>query len=157
MSFHHSVRSRRLYRSTIKKMATISAARQWRILVVDDEPIQRRLVAEDLLLDGYRVSEAGNAFQALALLSSSETFDVLLTDIDMPGDFNGIELARLVRDTVPATRIILISGEDHPLDTIGSVDLYVRKPVTSVRLRLLISRLLARVSPLNGAVARYPR
>ena len=108
---------------------------QAKILVVDDEALQRQLVAEDLLLNGYRVFQAGNAFQALALLSSPEMFDLVLTDIDMPGDFNGIDLARLVKDTAPATKVILISGRDHAPANIASIDLHLRKPITSVGLR----------------------
>jgi DNA-binding NtrC family response regulator len=116
---------------------------------VDDEALQRQLVAEDLLLNGYRVFQAGNAFQALALLSSPEMFDLVLTDIDMPGDFNGIDLARLVKDTAPATKVILISGRDHAPGNIASIDLHLRKPITSVRLRAVIARMLEPASPLE--------
>ena len=72
-----------------------------RILVTDDEPLIRldaRAVLEDA---GYVVVEAASADEALRLLAESSKFEAILTDIDMPGSIDGLELARTVDGQMP--------------------------------------------------------
>lgn len=80
------------------------------ILVVDDEESVRRVAARTLRRAGYRVAEAANADEALALVSRDPSVaDLLLTDVMMPG-LNGIELANCIVAARPDVRILFWSG-----------------------------------------------
>jgi two-component system, response regulator PdtaR len=80
-------------------MAIIPATR---ILVIDDEPLIR-LDARRILEDaGYTVLEEPNAF------------DAILTDVEMPGSVNGLDLARTVDGRLPAVAIVIMSGRRLP-------------------------------------------
>ena len=81
-----------------------------RILVVDDEPALRELLGQTLASDGYRAVEARDAHDALALATSSaDPFDLLITDVIMPG-MTGLQLAAKLRRVFPDLEILLISG-----------------------------------------------
>ncbi|WP_337243749.1 PAS domain-containing protein [Luteimonas sp. gir] len=78
-------------------------------LVVDDEDAVRMCTADALDDMGYRVIEAGSAEEALAALEGGLAPDVLVTDHLMPG-MTGAELARTVRDRLPGTAVVIVSG-----------------------------------------------
>jgi CheY-like chemotaxis protein len=80
------------------------------ILVVEDNPALRRVVVLQLTTLGYRVREAENVAAALALLESGEPVDLLFADVVMPGKLDGYDLARVVRDRWPSSKIVLTSG-----------------------------------------------
>ncbi len=63
---------------------------------------------------GYRTIEAENAGEALGLLEQHADIDLLLTDVRMPGDMDGAELAFTVRSRWPAIGIVVISGYFDP-------------------------------------------
>ena len=82
-----------------------------RILVIDDEPIVR-LDAREILEDaGYVVTEAASADEAMPLLADGETTEAILTDINMPGTLDGLELARMVDGLMPEIAIVIMSGK----------------------------------------------
>ena len=70
-----------------------------RILVVDDEELNRDLLQQILDREGYQVAIAANGQEALALLRQ-ETFHVVLTDLKMPG-MTGVEVIRETEDARP--------------------------------------------------------
>ena len=80
-----------------------------RILVVEDEKAVRAVVGEQLDSLGYDVKLARDADQALDLLAS-HPFDLVLTDVVMPGRLNGQALAEEIRRTWPDTRVVFMSG-----------------------------------------------
>jgi CheY-like chemotaxis protein len=80
------------------------------ILVVEDNAELRRAVLRQLRQAGYRVHEAENAAAALRLLDTGAAFDLMLTDIVMPGGMTGDELAHAVRLRRPEIRILLTTG-----------------------------------------------
>ncbi len=80
------------------------------VLVVEDTAELRRIVVRQLIHSGYQVLEAEHARAALALIESGVRIDLLLTDIVMPGELDGEELAKLVRDRHPNIRVLLTSG-----------------------------------------------
>ncbi|MBR9763997.1 MAG: response regulator [Rhodobacteraceae bacterium] len=84
------------------------------ILVVEDEPIIRMDLALGLADFGYNVLEAGDAATALRVMDGSDAVDVLVTDIDMPGEINGIALASEVRRRSDSCRIVIMSGGTPP-------------------------------------------
>ena len=63
------------------------------VLIVEDEVDVRRSAVEAMLAMGYRTIEAENASEALDLLEQNREIDLLLTDVRMPGDMDGAELA----------------------------------------------------------------
>lgn len=80
------------------------------VLLVEDHSMLRRLLEHVLTDAGMTVTLAGNADQAIALIGSGLAPDLLLSDIRMPGEMNGLELARWVRDHHPGVAILLQTG-----------------------------------------------
>jgi DNA-binding response OmpR family regulator len=78
------------------------------ILVVDDEGANRYSVSKTLQRVGYVVNEAASGEEALDFVGSQE-FDVVLTDIRMPG-IDGVELLRRIKETSPDAIVILMTG-----------------------------------------------
>lgn len=81
-----------------------------RILVVDDDHGVRDVTARRLASLGYRVATAANATDALAVIGGGTEIDLLLTDVMMPGDMHGAELAREARALRPGLRVLFTSG-----------------------------------------------
>jgi CheY-like chemotaxis protein len=79
------------------------------ILIVDDEPEVRTVVAEFLEDFGYHVVQAAGGKQALGRLRDNPAVKLLITDIRMP-EMSGIELANLATESNPKLKVILISG-----------------------------------------------
>lgn len=100
-----------LQQSAPKVVGQASASR--RILLVEDEPDNRRVLAELLDLLGHQVTAVGDAEQAMQIFSAS-LFDVLLTDLHLPG-MSGDALAARLEATAPALRVIISSGAFLPV------------------------------------------
>jgi two-component system, chemotaxis family, sensor kinase CheA len=81
---------------------------QRRILLIDDAPFFRNMLTPVLKAAGYAVSSAASAQEALALLQDGRQFDVVITDIEMPG-MDGFELASAMRSN-PSTAGLPIIG-----------------------------------------------
>ena len=79
------------------------------VLIVDDEVDLAELAATWLGLFGWKVSVSENAVQALEQLSK-HPYSILFTDIVMPGDMDGIELAREAKRIHPNIKVLLASG-----------------------------------------------
>ena len=83
------------------------------ILVVDDE-LFIRVVAADILEDtGATVFEAGDAEEAIAMLDAHHDIALVFTDVNMPGEMNGVGLVASVHRTKPAIKWIVTSGRQH--------------------------------------------
>lgn len=81
------------------------------ILVVDDDADVRRTAVSQLASLGYRIVEAENGDAALAILvRSGERFDLLFTDVVMPGALDGPRLAREAVEIQPGLKVLLASG-----------------------------------------------
>jgi PAS domain S-box-containing protein len=79
------------------------------VLVVDDEFDLRKIIREWLVSAGYRVVLAGSPEEALQRLQT-QRFDLMLTDVVMPGPMDGAALARAVVERYPGMRVLLMSG-----------------------------------------------
>ncbi len=88
----------------------LMAAAQERVLVVEDDPHVRRHVEGLLRGLGYRVQVADTAAAALALLRSDDDFELLFTDVVMPGGMNGAELAEAARALRRDLPVLFTSG-----------------------------------------------
>ena len=83
------------------------------VLVAEDETLLR-LLANDMLTDAdYRVVEAQDGQEALAILGAQNTVRALLTDVNMP-NVDGLALARIVRQRWPHIAIVVTSGRPMP-------------------------------------------
>jgi signal transduction histidine kinase/CheY-like chemotaxis protein len=80
------------------------------ILLVDDEPLLRMVVAEQLDELGYHVLEAGDGPTALKLVASNWPIDLLITDVGLPNGLNGRQLADAVRMQHPELNVLYITG-----------------------------------------------
>src|SRR5919198_3220402 len=80
------------------------------ILIVAYEVLIRFDVADYLRTCGYRVIEAGNASEAVAVLQSGCRIDLVFSDVQLPGSMDGFALARWVRTHQPEVKVILTSG-----------------------------------------------
>jgi nitrogen-specific signal transduction histidine kinase/ActR/RegA family two-component response regulator len=90
--------------------AEASALHHVSILLVEDQPAARRLARRILVRQGYDVQEANDAKTALHILADGAHFDLLLTDIVLPGGVSGIELARRARAEQPGLKLVYASG-----------------------------------------------
>ncbi|WP_428605226.1 PAS-domain containing protein [Sedimenticola sp.] len=80
------------------------------ILLVEDESAVRDFTAKVLCRLGYRVIEATDGSHALELVEKGVHFDLLLSDIEMPGGVSGIDLVRTIRRHMPKLKYLLMSG-----------------------------------------------
>ena len=110
-----------------------------RILVVEDEPLVRAYVADVLRDQGYDAVEAENADAALELLKSDE-FNLIVTDIEMPGTLNGIELAWASEARNPHLPVVVMSGRMLPRRSdLPTGARFVAKPFAPETLLLVIT------------------
>jgi PAS domain S-box-containing protein len=98
------------------------------VLVVEDNPEVQEVAG--LLLDqlGYRVLHVASAAAALDLLAAGETVDLVFTDVVMPGELDGVLLARRVREEYPKVGVLLTSGYAKAWHTLERGLPIVRKP-----------------------------
>jgi CheY-like chemotaxis protein len=80
------------------------------IMVVEDEPEIRDLVVASLEVEGFQVLCAEDANDALQQLDAHPEVDLLFTDIVMPGDLHGYDLARQARARKPQIKLLYTSG-----------------------------------------------
>jgi PAS domain S-box-containing protein len=94
-----------------------------KILVVEDDPNVREVVLLLLEHQGYAVRVADSAISAQKIWSEQGgQFDLLLTDMVMPGGLNGLELGALLRAQKPGLKLILCSGYSEELADAGVVE-----------------------------------
>jgi PAS domain S-box-containing protein len=80
------------------------------ILVVEDDKLVRDYVLTQLHSLGYVTLDAANAAEALAIVESGKAFDLLFTDVIMPGAMNGRQLANTLKKTMPELKVLFTSG-----------------------------------------------
>ncbi|MBV5317711.1 MAG: sigma-54-dependent Fis family transcriptional regulator [Desulfobulbaceae bacterium] len=114
------------------------------ILIADDDPVIRKLFEKRLSKEGYEVTVASDGTEAAKLLHAMP-FDVVITDLVMPGDIGGIELLNLAKEKSVEIEVIVItahSSVDTAVDAMkkGAVD-YLEKPVNFDELFLRLERI----------------
>lgn len=104
-------------------------AKQKVVLVVDDDSTARWILAEILSGEGYVVVEASNADDALVCLGARADIRAVLTDIEMPGSMDGLEMAELIRGQSPTIAVLLTSGRRYPAtDALPPGTKFIQKP-----------------------------
>ncbi len=107
------------------------------VLVVDDEEPVRRFVATALQRTGYDVTMATDGAHAVTLADTSDAFDVLVTDLQMPG-MTGDVVARELRRRWPAIKVLYLTGHADQLFaeklTLWDGEVFLDKPCEVVAL-----------------------
>jgi DNA-binding NtrC family response regulator len=118
------------------------------ILVVDDESTLRSIFSEMLTRWGYRCIVAANAVDALQMIEANViTLDMLVTDIVMPGELNGLDLAVKLHERQPDVAILLITGYAQSSlrkDAEASGYRILDKPFREATLEAMIAKELAK-------------
>jgi PAS domain S-box-containing protein len=83
------------------------------ILCVEDDNEVRAYVTGQLESLGYKVISASNAAEALAIVEAATPFDLLFTDIVMPGNLNGRQLAEKLAERLPSLKVLFTSGNTY--------------------------------------------
>ena len=112
-----------------------------RVLLVEDEAVVRGVVERTLQRAGYRVVVATSGDEALELTDVDGQFDLLITDIVMPG-VNGWELGKRLGERWPGLPVLYISGYTEDVDAFGQGAAFLQKPFLPVDLLATIRQLL---------------
>jgi DNA-binding NtrC family response regulator len=87
-----------------------SAKSQTTVLIVEDEALIRMSSAATLEDAGFGVLEAGSSAEALQVLLKHQEISILMTDVRLPGEMDGLDLVACVRRNHPAIRALVVSG-----------------------------------------------
>lgn len=113
------------------------------ILLVDDEESIRSILHDYLNELQHNVIEVSNGDEAIAVINSMIEIDLVITDIIMPGDTDGISLIDYVRRASPRTRTIAMSGFAGSYNlSIKKADKFMSKPFTFLALEREINLLI---------------
>ena len=125
----------------------------YRLLVIDDEPLNRELLASSLSAAGYEVEVAKDGFAALAQMHGALP-DLIISDLKMP-NMSGFEFLSIARRRFPQIPTIAVSGEFHPpIEPLGVIaDAFLSKPFSLDELEAKIAELL-RDSPPRPAMKK---
>jgi CheY-like chemotaxis protein len=129
-----------------------------RILVVDDETDVRKLLEETLKRTDYEILQAGTGEDAL-VISRKMRPDLILMDIMMPGDLNGIEATRMLKADVRTkqSKVIVLtsSGTLKELAMDAGADAYFLKPFSPLELLRKIDEFLGETYLGRGEELRF--
>lgn len=116
------------------------------VMVIEPDVLVRLVIADYLRDCGYRVIEGVAAHDAWSVLGASHTIDVLFVNVDLPGDENGFQLARGVRQKHRDMDVILTSGiagavqQSHELCEEGPIGQPYDPTHVEARIKLLLER-----------------
>lgn len=115
------------------------------ILLVEDDPDIRRTIRRKIGRLGHHLIEAGNAAEAIGLIEQVRDLNIVLSDIDMPGDLDGCGLAWHLSGKHPDLPIILMSGKsapDHGDNKLANIP-FLAKPFSEEELRSALNQAVA--------------
>ncbi len=124
------------------------------VLVADDDPVIRKLFERRLLKEGYQVTVCVDGADAARVLDAT-IFDVIITDLVMPGNIGGLELLRLAKEKNDEIEVIVItahSSVDTAVDAMkqGAFD-YLEKPINFDELFLRLGKIAERKALMKNA------
>ena len=119
-------------------------------LVVDDEPFARLSAVQVLVDQAYLVLEAADADEALALLEQNDDVSLVVTDIAMPGEMDGLTMARHLRRRDSHLALVVATGRSFAeASDLPQAVQYLQKPYAA-------HALLHSVRAAEAAVAQHP-
>jgi len=145
----------------VLKSANSVANADIKVLVVDDDHLVRSLIVQALARrPQLRLDEAGSKAEALALIQS-ESYDLVLSDIQMEAASAGVELLHAIKEHSPSTAVILLTAYGTLQTAIGALreraDNYLLKPVSMAELDTVVARALNRRATALGQQATLKR
>ncbi|MCA9406925.1 MAG: sigma-54-dependent Fis family transcriptional regulator, partial [Candidatus Omnitrophica bacterium] len=128
-----------------------SNLKNFRILVVDDEPLIRQSLCEILRIDGYKVQMAASAEEAQEIIAQ-QSIDVVVTDLKLP-KLSGVELLKWSKEKYPTVEFILITGYGCVETAVeamkeGAFE-YITKPINDEEIKILIRNIVDKKSILS--------
>ena len=116
-----------------------------KILVVEDEKSMRDLLGLMLRKEGYSVATADSALRAKQLVESGESFDLVVSDVSMPG-MSGLDLLRAMRRLAPRTAVVIMTAYGTKQTAIEALNegasYYVEKPFDLDEMKVVIDKTL---------------
>lgn len=109
------------------------------VLVVEDEILIRVLIADELRTEGFSVIEAATADEALSYFQAGVHVDLVLSDVQLPGALNGIDLIQRLRAEAPGLPTVLTSGHSPG---VHAADAFLPKPYDIEQAVALVAALL---------------
>jgi two-component system sensor histidine kinase ChiS len=138
---------------------TSSDRERFKVLVVDDEPVNRQVILNHLTVQSYEVIGASSGIEALKHMEEGLDPDIILLDVMMPG-LTGYEVCRMIRETHPANElpIVMLTAKNQVADLVeglsaGAND-YIAKPVSKKELLARLETHL-HLSKINQAYSRF--
>lgn len=114
------------------------------VLVVEDEPLIRMDISEQLEDFVFTVLVAANADDALEILMVNRDIRVVFTDVDMPGSMDGLKFAAAVGDRWPPIRIIVTSGHRRVTSSdLPAESQFIGKPYLAADIATAMRQMLA--------------
>lgn len=130
-----------------------------RILVVDDEPSIQRILRRNLTMSGYEVLIAADGNQAVEMVQLHQP-DLVLLDLCLPGDLNGLDVCVRVRQLSPQLPIIVLSAVAEERQKVEALDLgaddYLTKPFSNDELQARVRVCLRRVQTVETTSENEP-
>jgi DNA-binding response OmpR family regulator len=133
----------------LQKVKQSTMSRLYKILIVDDQPEIRNLLAITLNADDYEVHHANNWLSALGMTRAINP-DLVLLDVMMPGEFDGLEVCKRIKadKELSSTIILIISARAQMSDRNKALeagaDDFLTKPFSPLALIEKVSLLLAK-------------
>jgi two-component system cell cycle sensor histidine kinase/response regulator CckA len=133
------------------------AGRPVSVLLVEDQDAVRKFARLALLGQGHEVADAESGEAALELVSAGTRFDVLVTDVSMPG-IDGHELAARIRASRPEVAVVLMSGYAPDADRIERLEraVFLQKPFPPADLLAALNRALRLVRRDRTLLPEHP-
>lgn len=115
-----------------------------KILAVDDDPLTLKLLEKKLTKEGYKIETASDGIRAVALISQTR-YDIVITDLIMPGGVDGIGVLEAVKEKNSQTEVILLTAHASVENAVeamrkGAAD-YLQKPINFYELTLRIEKI----------------
>lgn len=133
----------------LQKVKQDRSSKLYKILIVDDQPEIRNLLSITLDADNYEVHHANNWVSALGMTRAIKP-DLILLDVMMPGEFDGLEVCKRIKNDaeLSSTIVLIVSARSQIADRYKALeagaDDYLTKPFSPLALIEKVSLLLAK-------------
>jgi CheY-like chemotaxis protein len=113
------------------------------VLVVEDEAVVRMNAVAIIEDSGFRAVTARNADEAIEALESRSDIQAVFTDVQMPGQMDGLSLAQVIRDRWPPVAVLVTSGKRIVIESeLPNGGRFLPKPYLSFQIEAMLRELL---------------